>query len=132
MKRVTGMSFRRGTHLYVIRNGKLRPEWLATPRHTSSIGSRALRTLIQQQGISDLDRIYRTAQQDGAEFNLAYTGDDFADPDDKNFNAAYMSRLFDYAYRLGAAGYRWHKAPPGDAIPEREPNETIAKARLDR
>jgi hypothetical protein len=69
----------------VIRNRKLRPEWFGTPRHTTSIGGRAIRALIQQQGISDLDRIYRTALQDGAEFNLAYIGDDFSDPHDKNF-----------------------------------------------
>jgi hypothetical protein len=120
MKRMTGKPFRREIHLYVIRNGKLRPEWSGTPPHTTSIGDRAIRALIQQQGISDLDRIYRTALQDGAEFNLAYIGDDFSDPHDKNFDAAYMNRLFDYAYQLGAAGYRWHKAPPGNAMPGRE------------
>jgi len=129
MKRATGIPFRREIHLYVIRNGQLRPQWLGTPRHTSSIGGRAFRALIQQQGISDLDRIYRTAQQDGAEFNLAYIGDDFTAPHDKDFDAAYMNRLFDYAYQLGATGYRWHKALPGDAMSERESTETIARGR---
>ena len=53
-----------------------------------------------------MDRIYRTAQQDGADFNLAYIGSDFIYPHNENFDTEYMKRLFDYAYRLSANGYR--------------------------
>jgi hypothetical protein len=106
--------------VYVIRNGRLDPEWNATEHRTLSIGDRAIRALIQTQGISDLERIYQTARQDGADFNLAYIRSDFSYPHNGRFDGEYMERLFDYAYRLGAKGYSWHKAPPIDASPELE------------
>ena len=120
MHRVTGIPYRRELHLYVIRNGRLDPEWYATERHTLSIGDRAIRALIQTQGINDLERIYRTARQDGADFNLAYIGSDFSYPHNEKFDGEYMKQLFEYAYRLSAKGYPWHKTLPADAWPERE------------
>jgi hypothetical protein len=108
---VSGARIRRERHFYVIRNGKLEPQWAGTKRRTLSIGGRAISTLIQTQGISDLDRIYRIAQQDGADFNLAYIGADFLHPRNQKFDGAYMKRLFDYAFELSAKGYPWHKSP---------------------
>jgi hypothetical protein len=110
---VTGARIRRERHFYVIRNGKLVPQWSGTKRRTLSIGGRAISTLIQTQGISDLDRIYRIAQQDGADFNLAYIGADFHFPRNQKFDGEYMKRLFDYAFQLSAKGYPWHKSPNG-------------------
>ena len=114
LNKATGTPFRREIHVYVIRNGKLEPEWSGTKRRTLSIGGRAISTLIQAQGISDLDRIYRTAKQDGADFNLAYIGSDFSFPHDQKFDGEYMKRLFDYAHQLGEQGYPWHKSPPDE------------------
>ncbi|MHC8401084.1 patatin-like phospholipase family protein [Pseudomonas sp. MDT1-17] len=108
---VTGARIRRDRHFYVIRNGKLAPQWSGTKRRTLSIGGRAISTLIQTQGISDLDRIYRIAQQDGADFNLAYIGSDFNIARNHKFDGEYMKRLFDYAFQLSAKGYPWHKSP---------------------
>ncbi|QJI45503.1 patatin family protein [Pseudomonas sp. ADAK2] len=111
LNQVTGARLRRERHFFVIRNGKLEPQWSGTKRRTLSIGGRAISTLIQTQGISDLDRIYRIAQQDGADFNLAYIGADFDDARNHRFEGAYMKRLFDYAFELSAKGYPWHKSP---------------------
>jgi hypothetical protein len=118
-RRATGKPFHRELHTYVIRNGKLEPESSGVKRRTLNIGGRAISVLIQTQGISDLARIYDTAQQDGADFNLAYIGSDFSDVHNEEFDTAYMKRLFDYAYQLSVKGYPWHKAPPGEASPER-------------
>jgi hypothetical protein len=114
LHRVTGRPYRRELHAYVIRNGRLEPEWSDTERHTLSIGGRAISALIQAQGINDLQRIYQTARQDGVDFNLPYIGSDFNYPHNENFDPEYMKRLFDYAYQLSAKGYPWHKAPPGE------------------
>lgn len=108
---VTGARIRRDRHFYVIRNGKLEPQWSGTKRRTLSIGGRAITTLIHTQGISDLDRIYRIAQQDGADFNLAYIGADFDISRNHKFDGEYMKRLFDYAFQLSEKGYPWHKSP---------------------
>lgn len=114
LNRVPGAILRRERHFYVIRNGKLEPQWSGTKRRTLSIGGRAISALIQTQGISDLDRIYRIAQQDGADFNLAYIGADFCVPRNHNFDGEYMKRLFDYAFQLSAKGYPWLKSPQSE------------------
>lgn len=119
LSRVPGALLRRERRFYVIRNGKLEPQWSGTKRRTLSIGGRAISTLIQIQGISDLDRIYRIAQQDGADFNLAYIGSDFYFPHNQKFDGEYMKRLFDYAFQLSAMGYPWHKSPPSESTRER-------------
>lgn len=111
LSKVPGARLRRERHFYVIRNGKLEPQWSGTKRRTLSIGGRAISTLIQTQGISDLDRIYRIAQQDGADFNLAYIGSDFLCPRNHKFDGEYMKRLFDYAFEVSSKGYPWHKSP---------------------
>ena len=113
--RATGRPYRRELHAYIIRNGRLEPEWSDTERHTLTIGARAISALIQIQGISDLQRIWQTAQRDGVDFNLAYIGSDFHYPHNETFDPEYMKRLFDYAYQLSVKGYPWHKAPPSEA-----------------
>ncbi|WP_166362844.1 patatin-like phospholipase family protein [Pseudomonas akapageensis] len=115
MSKVVGAPYRRDRNFYVVRNGRLAPEWSGTKRRTLSIGGRAISALIQTQGISDLDRIYRIAQRDGADFNLAYIDDDFQCPHSQKFDGEYMRRLFDYAYQLSAKGYPWRKSPPNEA-----------------
>ena len=113
LNRATGTRFRRDRNVYVIRNGKLQPDWSETKRRTLGIGSRAISALIQSQGINDLDRIFHTAQMDGANFYLAHVGSDFNHPHEQKFDSEYMKRLFDYAYQLGGNGYPWLKAPLG-------------------
>jgi hypothetical protein len=111
LSKSTGAPLRLERQFYVIRNGTLEPQWSGTKRRTLSIGGRAISALIQTQGISDLERIYRMAQQDGADFNLAYIGADFDLTHDRKFDGEYMKRLFDYAFQLSAKGYPWHKSP---------------------
>jgi hypothetical protein len=78
------------------------------------VGGRAINALIETQGISDLHRIYETAQRDGVHLNLAYIGTDFETEPHARFDTAYMKRLFDYAYQAGMRGYPWHQAPTSD------------------
>lgn len=100
-ERATGQALQRALHVYVVLNGRMQSEWADTKRRTLEIGSRAIRMLVQAQGIGDVDRIYTTALEDGADFNLAYIGRDFSYPHTEVFDNAYMKRLHDYAYALG-------------------------------
>jgi predicted acylesterase/phospholipase RssA len=128
MSRLAGEPFRREIQIFVIRNGRLEPEWLESKRRTLRIGARAIGMLIQAQGFSDLSRIYLTARQDKADFNLAYIDSGFNYPHDAEFDTEYMRRLFDYSYALGSGGYPWHKTPPSvDSLPfgDRERVETV-------
>ena len=102
----------RERQVYVIRNGRLDPDWADTERVTYSIAGRAISSLIQNQGVGDLYRIYSLTQRDGVDFNLAYIPPTFDvklnEPVDQN----YMKALFELGYEQGRAGYDWAKVPP--------------------
>jgi predicted acylesterase/phospholipase RssA len=108
-----GRGASRERRLFVIRNSRLDPDWADTKRKTMSIAGRAISSLIQNQGVGDLYRIYATAQRDGVDFNLAFIPPDFDVPLPEPFDKHYMNELFATGYQLGRRGYPWAKAPPG-------------------
>lgn len=97
---------------YIIRNGRLDPDWATTERRTMGIAARAISTMIAASGINDVIRIYNTTQRDGIGFNLAYIGPDFTQELPSPFDQGYMRALFDYGYQRARNGYDWAKAPP--------------------
>jgi len=97
---------------YVIRNGRLDPEWSAVQRRTLSIAGRAISTMITASGYNDVLRIYSNTQRDGVAFNLAYIGTDFTKELPQPFDQDYMRALFDYGYQRGERGYDWAHQPP--------------------
>lgn len=99
--------------LYVIRNGKIDPEWQPVNEKALSVTERSLSTLIKNQGIGDLYRIYAITRQDGIDFNLASIPGDFSVSRDEPFDRKYMVSLFDRGYQLGRGSYPWVKTPPG-------------------
>jgi hypothetical protein len=99
--------------LYVIRNGKIDPEWQSVRENVVSITQRSISTLIKNQGIGDLYRIYSITKADGIDFNLASIPADFSETSDEPFDLKYMIALFDRGYNLANHNYSWVKAPPG-------------------
>ena len=120
LQKATGTPLRREIRVYVIRNGRLEPEWSEMKRRTLRIGGRAISVLTQAQGINDVSRIYLTAKRDGADFNLAYIDSDFSYPHEEEFDTQYMNQLFEHAYELAVKGYPWHKMPPSETSLTRE------------
>src|SRR5205085_1303555 len=104
---------KRSRTAYIIRNGKIREEWSETERKTLAIATRAVSTLIASSGVGDLYRIYAAAKRDNVGFKLAFIDDDFAEPHAREFDRAYMNKLFDYARAKSKAGYPWRGEPPG-------------------
>ena len=100
-------------HLYVIRNGKIDPEWQSVSENVVSITQRSISTLIKNQAIGDLYRIYSITKGEGIEFNLASIPADFNETSSEPFDQKYMNALFDRGYDLGRENYSWVKAPPG-------------------
>jgi hypothetical protein len=123
----------RERHAYIIRNGRLDPDWASVDRRFLTIAGRAISTMLHYSGYNDILRIYTTTKRDGVDYNLAYIEPDFPNVKHEDFDAAYMRSLFDYAYAKGRRGYPWHKAPPDieAAIAEQEksPEGPPAKAR---
>ena len=97
---------------FVIRNGRLDPDWAATERSTMGIAARAISTMIAASGINDVIRMYNATRRDGIDFNLAYIGSDFNEKLPAPFDQGYMRALFDYGYQRARRGYEWAKQPP--------------------
>lgn len=97
---------------FVIRNGRLDPNWAEVRRQMLGIAGRAISTMITASGFNDVMRIYYTTARDGLDFNLAYIGADFDKKLPSPFDQGYMRALFDYGYAQGKAGYNWSKKPP--------------------
>jgi hypothetical protein len=93
---------KRERNAFIIRNSKLDADWASTERQTLDIIGRAISSLIQSQGVGDLDRMYIQTQRDDV-------------PGGGDFDPVYMNALFDHGYALGKAGYVWYKQPPGFA-----------------
>ncbi len=97
---------------YVIRNGRLDPEWSMVRRSTLSIAGRAISTMIASSGYNDVVRMYNTTRNDGIGFNLAFISSDFTKVLPEPFDQDYMRALFDYGYQQARHGYDWVKTPP--------------------
>lgn len=100
---------------YVIRNGRLDPNWSVTKRQTLGIVGRAIDTMITASGINDVVRMYNTTRADGIDFHLAYIGSDFNAVSPAPFDQPYMRELFQYGYVRAQAGYPWSSKPPSTA-----------------
>jgi predicted acylesterase/phospholipase RssA len=98
--------------LWIIRNGKIEPEYKATPDSTFVIAQRSLETLSKSRGVGDLIRMYSRARADNIDYNLASIPMDFEAPHPKPFDRAYMQALYGVGVALGRSGYPWGKAPP--------------------
>jgi predicted acylesterase/phospholipase RssA len=103
--------------LWIIRNGKIAPEYKAMPEATLAIAQRSLETLTKSRGIGDLAHMYARAKADHIDYNLAAIPADFDAPHAKPFDHAYMQTLYERGLAMGRAGYPWAKAPP-EAIVE--------------
>ena len=99
--------------LYIIRNARLDSDWANVERRTLTIASKAISSLIHNQGNGDLIRMYLTSERDHLDYNLAYIPSDFALVSKSQFDPVYMTQLFDRGRDMAAKGYTWEKYPPG-------------------
>jgi hypothetical protein len=98
--------------LYIIRNGRVAPEFKAVKASTLAIAGRSISTLIKTQAIGDLYQMYELARSNHVDYNLAYIPGDFPDTSTEAFDRQYMSKLFDLGIELGKSGNAWKKTPP--------------------
>ncbi|BDG74059.1 patatin-like phospholipase family protein [Roseomonas fluvialis] len=97
---------------WVLRNGRLDPEWASVDRRTIGIAGRAVAAMISSAGVNDVWRIYTATERDRVDFNLAFIGRDFTVPYDQPFAQSYMRPLFDYGRERSLRGDAWVKRPP--------------------
>jgi len=98
--------------VYVIRNGKIGPEYEAVQSNVLAISARSLFTLTKHQGMGDLNQIFAMTERDGAAFRLASIPSSFDVKSTQAFDPAYMRPLFEVGQRLGRSGEAWARTPP--------------------
>ena len=98
--------------VYVIRNGKVGPEYEAVQPNALAISARSLYTLTKNQGMGDLNQIFAMTERDGAAFRLASIPASFNVKSTKAFDPTYMRALFDVGQRVGRQGDSWASTPP--------------------
>lgn len=99
--------------LYLIQNFFVDPRWREIEPQIIPIASYAMYTLIRNQGIGDIHRVFALAQRDGLDFNLVHIPADFDEKPDEIFDPEFMQKLYDVGYGLGRNGVAWEKTPPG-------------------
>jgi len=97
---------------YIIRNGRVGPEWKAVKPRTLSIAGRSISTLIKNQGIGDLYELYAFTKRNGVDYNLIYIPSDFSDTSTQAFDPIYMTKLYDLGFQMASNGSSWKKVPP--------------------
>lgn len=97
--------------LYLLRNARLGSDWETIDTRLTQIVTRTISTLIRNQGIGDLARIYIDATRNGLAFKLARIPNAFEEDQKEIFDREYMQRLFQLGYELGSIGYEWITGP---------------------
>lgn len=89
------------SQLYIILNGKVRPEFYMPARTTSTVLGRSISLALQMGGRMDLVLIYLAARRDGVGFNLAYVDSSFTIPARGAFDPDYMKALYERGVEHG-------------------------------
>lgn len=98
--------------VYVIRNGKIGPEYEPVQSNVLAISARSLFTLTKNQGLGDLNEIYAITRRDSAAFRLASIPQSFTVKATKSFDPVYMKALFEVGHLIGQSGDGWANSPP--------------------
>lgn len=99
--------------LYVIMNGSLSPKFQTIEARTTTIASRSLWTIMKQQAIGDLYKLYVEARNNRIKYHQASIPDSFQLVSKEPFDLKYMRALFKLGSELGQRGYQWARLPPG-------------------
>lgn len=98
--------------LYVIRNGKVSQDYqFVKPRFAAIVG-RSISTLITNQGIGDLYRMYSIALRDGIAFRAIWLPESFNVEESQPFDPAFMRALYKVGFEMGQKGIPWATQPP--------------------
>lgn len=101
----------RSRRIYLIRNGRLHPQYAKTPETTIAIARRAIETIVKYQAISDLVRIKSHATAALAQLRFVAIPTEFTETPKSEFDREYMQRLFEVGRRVGRKG-AWSADPP--------------------
>lgn len=97
--------------LYLIRNGRLAPEYVATEETTIGIARRSIETLVKYQAVADLIRLEAQARAANGRVLFTAIPAGFERRPKSEFDRSYMRELFQFGVREGNAGH-WRRQAP--------------------
>jgi Patatin-like phospholipase len=100
-------------NFYVVRNGRVRSEYMVMQAELFGLGEHAMTQLSQSLGIGDLHTIYLRALHEQATFHAAWIDDSFAAPWSDWYDASYAQALFQHGREQLLGAKAWHARPPG-------------------
>jgi predicted acylesterase/phospholipase RssA len=98
--------------MFIVVNSRLDPEWKTVKPRIIDIASRSIDTLIKQQTLGDVLKLYNFARKNHIAFRLATVPPDFKRKAKEAFDKKYMAALFQRGFALGRKGYPWMREPP--------------------
>jgi predicted patatin/cPLA2 family phospholipase len=98
--------------MFIIVNSRLDPEWKSVKPRIIDIASRSIDTLIKQQTLGDVLKLYNFSRKNHIGFRLATVPSDFNRKAKEAFDKKYMAALFQRGFELGRKGYHWMREPP--------------------
>lgn len=97
--------------LYVIRNGKIAPEYAITQARSVPIATRAVTTLVKNEVVADLERLHEFAKANDTAFYFCAVPASFEATAAQLFDVAYEGKLFEAGVAFGREG-TWSTDPP--------------------
>ena len=101
----------RARTLYLIRNGRLDPEYAVTEETTIGIARRSIETLVKYQAVADLVRLEAQARAANGKVLFTAIPADFERKPKSEFDRSYMRELFQIGIREGRDG-SWRRQAP--------------------
>lgn len=101
------LDFGKRKNFWLIRNTKISPEYKAVNKDIFSISTRALKSLLKYQGLSNLMLLVATGERDGLKTHVAYVPENFDIPQKGPFDTDYMNKLYQLGYQAGLSGKAW-------------------------
>ncbi len=104
----------RSRRAFIIRNGKVKPEYSVVKPRVLPVVERSVDLLIKSQGVGDLFRMHDTARRVGLEFNAIWIPASFTATEPKPFDQGYMRAVYALGRQLAASpgGIPWSRLPP--------------------
>ena len=108
-----GFDYTPTPRMFIIRNSKFQPVKESVDRNLVKVASRALDSMIQSMGRSDLNQIYAITRARGTDFHYTEVPEDFVWQAPSKFDGAEMQRLYDVGRQRAQGEDLWASEPPG-------------------
>lgn len=112
----------RKQNIFVVRNGKLEPEYHPTKNSLLDISSRSISIILRNQVIGDVEYIYHYAKENNMDYKLAHVSNDYEWQDESIYSKEYMIKLYQYGAGRLLTNEVWVNEPPSLSNSYRLPN----------